>query len=67
MTMVVAVHAMLSGYVTMAPLHARLLGVDPLGEDAIHRQLTIFRGLAASFFQTTTPERTPANEPGDDR
>lgn len=37
---VVGFHSLISGYVTLAPLHARLLGEDPLGEDSLagHRE-----------------------------
>lgn len=56
MAVVIAVHSMLSGFATMAPLHARLLGTDPLDEASVARQLTLFRGLAAHFF--TTPARS---------
>lgn len=67
MSKVIAVHSMMSGFVTMAPLHARLLGTDALGERAVAQQLEIFRGLAASFFSSTTLSRLPTNDPGDDR
>lgn len=48
---VVAFHSMMSGYVTMAPLHARLMGRDPGSEDAIRDQLELMRGVSALLWR----------------
>jgi hypothetical protein len=44
--MVVAFHSMMSGYVTMASLHGRLLGRDMLATDAMAAHLALMRALA---------------------
>jgi AcrR family transcriptional regulator len=44
--LVMAFHDMLSGYVTMAPIHARLLGEDPLDEEARERHIAFLKRLA---------------------
>jgi TetR/AcrR family transcriptional regulator len=44
--MVVAFHSMMSGYVTMASLHGRLLGRDMLATDAMAAHLALMRTLA---------------------
>jgi TetR/AcrR family transcriptional regulator len=48
--MVIAFHSMMSGYVTMAPLHGRLLGRDMLAADAMAAQRALMRGLARSMW-----------------
>ncbi len=48
---VMAVHAMLSGYVTLAPLHARLTGADPLDEHTILQQLSLMGRLAGELWK----------------
>jgi TetR/AcrR family transcriptional regulator len=48
---VVAFHSMMSGYVTMAGLHERLIGGDPLGDPAVAAQLVLMRRLAALLWQ----------------
>ncbi len=51
-SLVVAFHAMMSGYVTMAPLHARLSGDDPYGPKAVARQLELMRAAALSLWSS---------------
>lgn len=51
LAVVVAFHSMMSGYVTMAPLHARLMGRDPSSEDAIGEQLELMRGVSALLWR----------------
>jgi AcrR family transcriptional regulator len=48
--LVVAFHSLLSGYVTMAPLHARLTGDDPYGPKAMARYLDVMRAVAAGLW-----------------
>lgn len=36
--LVMALHNLVLGYFSMAPLHAKLTGIDPLSEDALRRQ-----------------------------
>lgn len=40
-----ALHSMLLGYITLAPLHRRVFGVDPLEPDAIDEQLRLLAQL----------------------
>ena len=40
----------MSGYVTMAPLHARLTGEDPYGPKALERYLAILRAVAVGLW-----------------
>jgi hypothetical protein len=47
---VVAFHSLISGYVTLAPLHARLLGEDPLGEASIAGQHGFLRLVARALW-----------------
>ena len=47
---VVAFHSLLSGYVTLAPLHGRLLGEDPLGPSALERQAGILEGIVRLLY-----------------
>jgi TetR/AcrR family transcriptional regulator len=51
LTVVVAFHSTMSGYVTMASLHARLTGQNPLSEPAIDLQLELMRRMAAELWQ----------------
>lgn len=51
-SLVVAFHAMMSGYVTMAPLHARLTGQDPYGASAIEEQLLLMANVAMALWST---------------
>jgi AcrR family transcriptional regulator len=44
-------HAMLSGYVTLAPLHARLTGEDPLGRAARARHAALLRAVARGLWK----------------
>jgi TetR/AcrR family transcriptional regulator len=48
---VMAFHTMMSGYITMAPLHRKLLGEDPLGKRARDSHLAFLRGLAGALWQ----------------
>jgi TetR/AcrR family transcriptional regulator len=50
---VMAFHTMMSGYITMAPLHRKLLGEDPLGKRARESHLTFLRGLAGALWTAT--------------
>jgi TetR/AcrR family transcriptional regulator len=50
-SLVVAFHSLMSGYVTMAPLHARITGEDPHGERAIARYIDLMRAVAASLWR----------------
>lgn len=49
-SLVVAFHAMMSGYVTMAPLHARLTESDPYGDAAIEEQLALMARVAMQLW-----------------
>jgi AcrR family transcriptional regulator len=48
--LVMAFHNLMSGYVTMAPLHRRLLGEDPLGKRARARHLDFLKDLARALW-----------------
>jgi AcrR family transcriptional regulator len=48
---VVAFHSLISGYVTLAPLHARLLGEDPLAGRALEEEEGFLRLLARSLWK----------------
>jgi len=50
--LVMAFHNMMSGYVTMAPLHRRLLGEDPLSKRARERHLDFLKGLARALWRS---------------
>jgi TetR/AcrR family transcriptional regulator len=61
LALVVAFHSMMSGYVTMAPLHARLTGRDPHGREAIAAQIELMRHLARELWRAgaaTPPRKT---------
>ena len=45
MRLALTFHAFMSGYVTLAPLHERLLGEDPLSPAALEQQTTMLRQL----------------------
>lgn len=47
---VMAFHTMMSGYITMAPLHRKLLGQDPLSRRARASHLAFLRGLAGALW-----------------
>jgi TetR/AcrR family transcriptional regulator len=47
---VVAFHSMMSGYVTMAGLHARLMGKDPRKPASVAAFRTLMRGLARGLW-----------------
>ena len=47
---VISFHSMMSGYITMAPLHRKLLGEDPMSKKARERHLTFLRSLAAALW-----------------
>jgi TetR/AcrR family transcriptional regulator len=51
LAVVVAFHSMMSGYVTMAALHARLTGGEPLGAQAIKTQLELMRHLVSEIWK----------------
>jgi AcrR family transcriptional regulator len=48
---VVAFHSLISGYVTLAPLHAKLLGEDPLGPHALEDEEAFLRLVARSLWR----------------
>jgi len=47
---VMAFHDIMSGYITMAPLHRKLLGEDPLSKRARERHLAFLRTLAGALW-----------------
>ena len=47
---VMAFHTMMSGYITMAPLHRKLLGQDPMSRRARDNHLAFLRGLAGALW-----------------
>jgi TetR/AcrR family transcriptional regulator len=47
---VMAFHSILSGYITMAPLHRKLLGTDPLAKRTREQHLTFLRSLAGALW-----------------
>ncbi len=49
--LIIAFHAMLSGYVTLAPLHARVLGGDPLSDKYVDRYLAVLGDLAGALWK----------------
>jgi TetR/AcrR family transcriptional regulator len=49
--LIIAFHAMLSGYVTLAPLHARMLGGDPLSDEHVDRYLALLGNLTAALWK----------------
>jgi TetR/AcrR family transcriptional regulator len=51
---VVAFHSLISGYVTLAPLHARLLGEDPLGEESLLGQRDFLRLASRALWRSST-------------
>ncbi len=53
--LVISFHSMMSGYVTMAPLHARLTGRDPHGTEAVGEQLAFMRALARQLWSMPQP------------
>jgi len=48
MRLALTFHAFMSGYVTLAPLHARLLGEDPLSPLALEQQAAMLRLLVSA-------------------
>ena len=48
---VMAFHDLMSGYVTNAPLHRRLLGADPLSKRMREQHLTFLKSLASALWQ----------------
>jgi AcrR family transcriptional regulator len=63
LSVVVAFHSMMAGYVTMAPLHARLTGSEPLEAPAIDDQLELMRRMAGELWKVASAsdalERAP--------
>jgi TetR/AcrR family transcriptional regulator len=61
-SLVVSFHSMMSGYVTMAPLHARLTDTDPYGDEAIDEQLLLMANVAMQLWnaQAMPASDTPA-------
>jgi TetR/AcrR family transcriptional regulator len=53
--LVMAFHNMMSGYVTMASLHERVLGHDPLGEEACESHLAFLKQLAKVLWKVPRP------------
>jgi len=58
--LVIAFHSMMSGYVTMAPLHARLLGGDPLSRRAREAHLAFMKTLADKLWVSARGRRAGA-------
>jgi len=50
---VMAFHSMMSGYITMAPIHRKLLGEDPLSKRARESHLAFLRSLAGALWGAT--------------
>ena len=50
LALVVAFHAMMSGYVTLAPLHAKLVGRDPLDAVGVESEIALMKSLASALF-----------------
>lgn len=59
---VVAFHAMMSGYMTMAPLHERLLGADPLSDRALAGHLGLMQRLVRELWNA--PAAKPTEQDG---
>lgn len=51
--LVMAFHSLMSGYVTMAPLHRRLLGAEPLAKRARTRHVAFLKDLAKTLWIST--------------
>jgi TetR/AcrR family transcriptional regulator len=64
LALVIAFHSMMSGYVTMAGLHARLIGADPLGPRAIAAQLALMRGLVGALWASGPTPPAPRASAG---
>lgn len=47
---VISFHSMMSGYITLAPLHKPLLGREPLGKSARARHLAFLKALAGAMW-----------------
>ncbi len=47
--LIMAFHSMLLGYITLAPLHARLFDVEPLSEEQLAEHLALLARLAADL------------------
>ena len=48
---IMAFHSMVLGYVTLAPLHRKLLGGDPLAPEAIERYVELLSELSRSLWR----------------
>ena len=53
---------MMSGYVTMASLHARLTGGSPLGARAIQNQLELMRRMAGELWEAAAGSDAPSRK-----
>lgn len=49
--LIIAFHTMMSGYVTLASVHAPLLGEDPLSAEARARHLAVLKSLARTLWK----------------
>ena len=47
--LIMAFHSMLLGYITLAPLHARIFNTDPLSEEQLAKHLALQARLAADL------------------
>lgn len=61
---VMAFHNMMSGYVTMAPLHEKLLGEDPLSAAARERHLEFMKGIARVLWNAPASLKLAAADDG---
>ncbi len=48
-TNVMAIHSLVLGYVTLAPLHEKIFGTEPLAPDMLESQLKVLSGLVDSI------------------
>jgi AcrR family transcriptional regulator len=53
-SLVIAFHSMMSGYVTLAPLHARLTDADPYSDAALDDQLLLMANVAMQLWNATS-------------
>jgi TetR/AcrR family transcriptional regulator len=61
--LVITFHSMISGYVTLAPLHARLTGRDPLGAEALGEQLALMGALTRQLWAPPLSNPPPKSKP----
>jgi TetR/AcrR family transcriptional regulator len=59
LAVVIAFHSMMSGYVTMASLHERLTGQEPLLAPAVEHHLALMRRMAGELWQAAAGAAAP--------